>query len=167
MDGLKKQWLDAEGKDSRRFWSKVERSGGVNACWPWTASKTEKGYGQFKTRRQGVQVCHRAHRYAYQLKTGKTPLPSVVRHTCDNPVCCNPRHLLGGTQKDNIHDAMRRGRLVNPIGEQNGRAVLSRQQVMTIRRLYRWGNSKVLAKRFGVHRSTINLIAKGLSRRSG
>ena len=49
---------------------------------------------------------------------GKTdkPLPrgrgwrKVHRHTCDNPRCVNGAHALFGSQKDNINDAVIRGR---------------------------------------------------------
>ena len=42
-------------------------------------------------------------------------VPEVVRHACDNPPCCNPLHLLGGTHADNVADKVRRGRV--PRGE--------------------------------------------------
>lgn len=34
----------------------------------------------------------------------------VVRHTCDNPRCINPAHLLIGTRADNNRDRADRGR---------------------------------------------------------
>jgi hypothetical protein len=34
----------------------------------------------------------------------------VVRHTCDNPRCINPLHLLIGTRADNNRDRAERGR---------------------------------------------------------
>lgn len=37
-------------------------------------------------------------------------LPDIVRHTCDNPRCINPEHLVGGTQQDNMQDRLVRGR---------------------------------------------------------
>lgn len=30
-----------------RFWSKVDKSGGKNACWPWMAGSFPPGYGVF------------------------------------------------------------------------------------------------------------------------
>ena len=33
-----------------------------------------------------------------------------MRHSCDNPRCCNPNHLSVGTQRDNILDMVKRGR---------------------------------------------------------
>jgi hypothetical protein len=37
-----------------------------------------------------------------------------VLHHCDNPPCCNPLHLYAGTQRQNIHDAIARGRFSPP-----------------------------------------------------
>lgn len=51
-----------------------------------------------------------AHRVAYAAKHGPIPEGMVVMHLCDNPACCNPDHLTLGTQKDNILDAVLKGR---------------------------------------------------------
>jgi len=51
-------------------------------------------------------------RWVYEGSTGKTLPPDIyVCHTCDNPSCINPAHLWEGTQKDNMQDASRKGRL--------------------------------------------------------
>jgi len=86
-----------------RFWSKVDVRG-PDECWPWRAARYENGYGQFYVGNKHGG----AHRMAYYLATGEKP--EVVRHTCDNPPCCNPKHLLGGTHADNAHDREERGR---------------------------------------------------------
>ncbi len=89
---------------------KIDPYGGLNSCWEFTNAKYRSGHGQI--RRQGKLV--RAHRWSYehhydvQLKD-----KDVVRHLCDNPACCNPLHLLIGTQADNMHDCTSRGRARN------------------------------------------------------
>lgn len=89
---------------STHFWSKVDSSGGPDACWPWTMSvMTATGYGQFNTKLSGRTT---AHKFAYQDKIGPVPEGHLVDHTCHNRDtscpggktcphrrCCNPAHL--------------------------------------------------------------------------
>jgi hypothetical protein len=86
-----------------RFWSRVDKGAG---CWEWTGGKSD-GYGQLCDE-YGRKV--RAHRYSYTIHHGPIPSGRVVRHTCDNPGCVNPSHLLLGTQLDNAADRDVRGR---------------------------------------------------------
>lgn len=84
-----------------RFWKKVDKSGD---CWEWTAAKDTGGYGQFRFNGKNVK----AHRVSFFLAHGT--MPNVCRHTCDNPSCVNPEHLLDGSHADNINDAHTRNR---------------------------------------------------------
>lgn len=72
-----------------RLFSKADTSGGIDACWEWTAAKTTDGYGQFK--HDGVMK--KAHRVALELATGPIPSGMHVDHLCRNRACCNPLHL--------------------------------------------------------------------------
>ena len=87
----------------RTILSRVEEEGG---CWVYNGSRTQDGYGQFTT----FGVHWRAHRYFYTYFNGDIPKGLLVRHTCDNPPCVLPSHLLLGTDADNNRDMMERGR---------------------------------------------------------
>jgi hypothetical protein len=90
-------------------------TGAADDCWPWTGARDKDGYGSFWF--DGRQ--QRASRVAWQLANDR-PIPDglVVRHTCDNPPCVNPAHLLLGTSHDNDLDRVERGR--SATGERNG-----------------------------------------------
>lgn len=95
-----------------RIWQKVDRSGGPDACWPFTGYKLPKGYGTIlvgskakKTNRQAL-----AHRVAWEVTHGPIPPGLGVLHRCDNPPCCNPSHLFLGDQFANMQDAASKGR---------------------------------------------------------
>ncbi len=97
----------------KRFWARVDSSGGDNACWPWQGSRYPAGYGHVSW--PGVsgakgRVDTGAHRVAYSLSNSGIPSGKQVNHVCDNPPCCNPKHLYAGTQVDNICDRDVRGR---------------------------------------------------------
>lgn len=104
-----------------RFWSKIDVRG-PNDCWPWKASCDRHGYGQFKAETGATPK--RAHRVAYALICGEIEAGSVLRHSCHTPACCNPRHLLPGTQADNHDDRERSGRCQREGGRfaENGAA---------------------------------------------
>lgn len=89
----------------QRFEQKVDRVGNPDGCWLWTGTKVSIGYGWFW--HPGGTY---AHRWSYQHYVGLIPDGLVIRHKCDNPPCVNPDHLLVGTQRDNIADAISRGR---------------------------------------------------------
>lgn len=69
-----------------------------------------RGYGEI---RYGGGLV-RAHRLAYELTFGPIPQGMSVCHQCDNPPCCNPKHLFLGTQSDNSRDMWSKGRGVPP-----------------------------------------------------
>lgn len=112
----------------------------------------------------------RAHRVAYELTHGTCP--ELLRHTCDNPACVNVRHLLPGTQVENMRDMYERNRAPDRKGTANGRAVLTDADVAYIRSAYvrgakrsNPGNSFALAEQFGVHRAQIQRIVNHTQRK--
>lgn len=85
-----------------RFWNKVDKSG---ECWLWTGT-TDGTFGYGILRRNGK--LYRAHRWLFiQLNNCE---PEAVLHTCDNPPCVNPAHLVGGTRSENNTDRHKKGR---------------------------------------------------------
>lgn len=151
---------------AERFWSKVARRE-PDACWPWTAAvSAHHGYGRFG---EGTGV-RNAHTVAWELDRGrKLPRGKVVRHRCDNRVCCNPRHLLMGTQGANVRDAVRRGRMPPPektrhVGEDHGRAKLTDIDVIAIRAARSQGMTlRELAEVYDVHPETVGRAARGVN----
>lgn len=89
-----------------RFWSKVDRSGGPDSCWPWLAGRMRAGYGNFWM--DGHEKL--AHRVAWELTNGPIPIGLCVLHRCDNAPCQNPIHLWLGTKADNSRDMVSKGR---------------------------------------------------------
>lgn len=84
-----------------RFWSKADKSGGPDACWPWMAALNDKGYGHFTLKRFEANGS-RAHRISVLLSGRDIPEGMVVDHVCKNRRCVNPSHLRVVTQKENV-----------------------------------------------------------------
>lgn len=75
-------------------------------CIEFDGPRNKGGYGVRSLHVSGTRLAHRA---ALADKLGRQ-VEGVARHTCDNPPCINPDHLIEGTQADNIDDAVARGR---------------------------------------------------------
>lgn len=96
----------------QRFWSKVDSSGGSDACWPWTGRLNDLGYGQYWCK----TMCYGAHRLAKAI-ADNIPIPARsihAAHDCpggDNPQCCNPKHLKWMTTKEHGADKVLKGQM--------------------------------------------------------
>lgn len=127
-------------------------------CYWWT-SVIVQGYGHI--RKNGKWV--KAHRVSYELNKGKIPKGMNVCHTCDNPMCVNPDHLFLGTQKDNMHDKVKKGRAFtgDQKGANNGAAKLTESDIRDIRKSQ--GSCKELAIKFFTSPMNISLIKRRLA----
>lgn len=140
-------------------------------CWEWIGGRHVFGYGKFWLNGRTIG----AHVFAFVRKNGFQP--PVVRHSCDNPWCVNPAHLLGGTTHDNVLDTRERGRIEkakriekkrtpykHTEGSHNGRAIMTDTQVLEIRQRYaEEGRTslRLLASEYKVSKTLIQRIVQG------
>lgn len=136
-----------------RFWRSVQISDEPNACWLWIGRKDDDGYGETGFTLEGTR---RAAKIAYMLTYGEIPFGLIVRHTCDNPPCVNPAHLILGTRGNNNGDIIERERW-RPRGQldaiQQLEAAIFADDIPGVTRFD-------TAKRFGVSGSTIKRARK-------
>jgi len=141
-----------------RFWSKVEKS---DDCWKWTAATQNKGYGVFSYEGNNRAL---AHRVAMQLE-GHDIEDTFVLHKCDNRLCVKPGHLYLGDNKDNMQDAVNRGRICH--GEGHPDSKLTDDEVAEVRKKYNKTDvlQKELADEYGVTQSNISRLVNSDKRR--
>lgn len=138
---------------TERFWEKVDRRSEAE-CWPWIGATTFGGYGVIGIGRERLV---RAHRVSYEIHKGPIASGLVIRHTCDNPSCVNPAHLLTGSTKDNVQDAVNRNRHKGPPEK------LTEKQVKEIRKST--GTVRAIAAQYGVSITHVSFIRNNLRRR--
>lgn len=88
-----------------RFWSKVDKNGGVpvssthempnTECWVWKASRFKTGYGAFWDGKKVVTA------HSYSMMIHQLPTGEETDHLCRNRVCVNPDHLEGVSRREN------------------------------------------------------------------
>jgi hypothetical protein len=105
-------WLQHRDRttDPASLYPRVERVGWdvtASGCWEYAGARFQSGYANLSS--------VPAHRIVWAHHNGPIPDSLVIRHTCDNPPCVNPGHLLVGTVRDNIGDMVERGRHRNQV----------------------------------------------------
>lgn len=101
-------WSQEEAEKVRaRIMSKAKESSA--GCWEWQGAISGNGYGSMRF--QGKPSV--AHRVSFFVFTGVDPSGSLCCHTCDNRKCVNPAHIFLGSHRDNMQDALAKGR--NPF----------------------------------------------------
>lgn len=168
-----------------RFWSKVDKSGGQDACWIWTGAVSRTGYGNAWDGTLRKQFG--SHRLAWVLANGKVPDGLCVCHKCDVRACCNPSHMFLGSQLDNVVDRERKGRgasrnvlsdagkrnfslngpqgvckhdWMRPRGDRVHTSKLSERDVIAIRKHRDEGESlRFISNAYGVSMSSVSRIA--------
>jgi hypothetical protein len=142
-------------------------------CWEWMggcqkATGRRLPYGQIRVKIESHWETAYAHRVAFFLAAGYWPTQAC--HTCDNPRCVNPNHLYDGTVRQNIEDAVVRGRFLGGPRHTNGRKAkgtkaLSIDRVQEVRRLYGEGmTQRQIADMFGITQGGVSSIVRGRTR---
>lgn len=145
--------VSTRGTVEDRFWSRVDRSGGSNACWPWSGSHHPAGYGRLYWRGKMRPATHVALFLGRGIEVGSR----LARHRCDNPPCVNPAHLMVGDDADNRRDSVERGRA--PLGERIGSSRLDDEAIRRIRRLASAGHShREIGEMVGCHQTTVTRV---------
>lgn len=144
---------------TQRLWEKINKRG-PDDCWPWLGSVDSSGYAMIYSREKKRNV--RATHVVLELQGELQPAPHFCGlHTCDNPPCCNPKHLYWGTKKQNAEDKVRRGRCAKPDskGTRNGMAKLTEDAVRAVRRSRASGERlQSIADRFDISIALVSLI---------
>lgn len=136
-----------------RFESKIKKN--EKGCHEWNGTLFNTGYGAFAYNGSN----RLAHRMAWFFETGLLPL-GILLHSCDNRKCVNISHLKDGTQYENIHDMIDKGRRVIAYSENNGVAKLTYDQAQDIRNRYK--TKKItqlsLSVEYGIDQSAVSRI---------
>lgn len=147
-----------------RFVEKCEHR--PNECIEWTGGRDKKGYGRFYF----VTGMVLSHRWLYQKTVGPVLAEIDVCHSCDNPSCVNVDHLFAGTRKENMEDAVRKGRMdrVKKVkGEAHPMRKLTGAQAGEVRALRQSGCSLgFVASIYGISVQQVCRIALNQSWRS-
>ena len=156
----------ARGSVEERFWRYIDRRGDDD-CWEWTGKSKVEGYGTIGLGgRQGKKVL--AHRLSWTIHNGDIPEGEgyhggVVMHKCDNRLCCNPNHLMLGSQYDNVRDMMDKRRDVrNPNhGVDHQNAIFTNDDLDYILT----SSDKIVdkARKLGCHPCTVSRVINGVT----
>lgn len=109
-----------------------------------------------------------SHIFSWRLHGLEIPDGLQLHHNCpdgDNPRCCNPAHLWVGTQLQNVHDMIEKGRAKPPKGEDSGSTKFTTEEVLYIRNSLanKTETIKTLKKKHNTSFQAIYYIAIGQS----
>lgn len=115
----------------------------VSGCWVWQRYTDARGYARISVKRKKVL----AHRAYYERVNGPIPAGMELDHTCNNPSCVNPAHLVPRTPEDHKrrHDF----------------DYLSPDAIREIKSLFPACSQAEIARQFKIDPSTVSRIVRG------
>jgi HNH endonuclease len=124
------------------FWLRVPARS-KTVCWLWEGRRDSNGYGVVQLHAGGKRMT--ASRASWIIHNGPIASNKIfVCHHCDNPPCVNPDHLFLGTQKDNLQDASKKGRMSVPgKGWERNKTHCSNGHPFSEENTYRWKNKRI------------------------
>jgi hypothetical protein len=122
-------------------------------CWIWQGAQKGRGYGAVHYNKK----LRRAHRVSFEVFVGEIKKGKILLHSCNNPLCINPKHLSPGTHQENTKQMIEEGRANPPKGEKHYAAKLNKKDVAEIKSLIEETNlsNAKIAERFNVDRRSI------------
>ncbi|QIX21393.1 hypothetical protein FOB41_09705 [Agrobacterium pusense] len=134
-----------------RFLEKTKR---VGECLEWQGYIQNSGYGVLERRIGGKRIKVLAHRFAAKYIAGLEVDDICTCHKCDNRRCVDENHLFAGTHKENMQDAVAKGRQAK--GGDLPHTKLNEEQVHLIREDDR--DYETVATAYSVPSSTVSNI---------
>lgn len=153
-------------KQALEYLNSRSRRNSATGCLVWALSTGSHGYAQGYDG-ETVVLAHRLRWWAEgrRLPLGKSNRSNKVLHTCDNRRCNEISHLFLGTNTDNCHDKMAKGRAgygethrqaISDAHQRSGYAAFTPDEVRGIRASAE--TIKKIAVRLGVSSNTIRQI---------
>lgn len=122
-------------------------------CWIWKLKPDGRGYGKTILCVSKIRCDISAHRLSYFIFNGDIKSGLVVRHTCHNGMCVNPKHLILGTYQDNSNDTANSGRAFSKLTKEDVLAIIIR--------IKNGEECSVISRDYLVNESTIGDIKRG------
>lgn len=126
-----------------------------NECLEWPLKPNKSGYG--KITHGGKK--HTVSRLVATFVYGQPKENYFALHSCDNPICINPKHLRWGTKQENNEDMMKRKRNKQPQAFNHFNSRFKPQDIIDIRLKYQTGQTQTaIAREYQVAQVTIQKI---------
>lgn len=145
------------------FFENIIQGNNPNDCWRWRASSIH-GYPVLMF--NGRQV--KCSRLSWEIHSG-LPVRKhlIICHSCNNPECCNPRHLEPDTHQSNMDYMRECGRERHPRGDEVASKMTS-VMVVQMREDYATGHYtfRTLGNKYGISKTLARNACIGLKWKS-